>query len=246
MFQPDGFEPIRTRLGIAYQDDCIEIRRDLAARLHYRRRCRAGATRSSCSSPCAILASARPPVNWQRRQIGLRAGPRRIAARPRGGKGSGSACVQPCRRNGPEISREGSRRNSHNGGIERVKMKLFFQDDRGGFGMRGGVMLAALAGLATIPAAAPAQTGGRARPPKILSACLTTFTNFGKADPDRRTATAVVNGFVITGTDIDQRVALVTSASEAPNRGRRTATTASAGAAQSDRRNAQGTSGRGG
>ena len=25
IFQPDGFEPIRTRLGIAYQDDCIEF-----------------------------------------------------------------------------------------------------------------------------------------------------------------------------------------------------------------------------
>lgn len=37
---------------------------------------------------------------------------------------------------------------------------------------------------------------------------------FGKESPDTRTATAVVNGYVITGTDIDQRVALVTSASE--------------------------------
>jgi LPS-assembly protein len=25
IFLPDGFEPIRTRLGIAYQDDCIEF-----------------------------------------------------------------------------------------------------------------------------------------------------------------------------------------------------------------------------
>jgi len=25
VFQPDGFEPIRTRLGVAYQDDCIEF-----------------------------------------------------------------------------------------------------------------------------------------------------------------------------------------------------------------------------
>ena len=24
-FAPDGFEPIRTRLGVAYQDDCIEF-----------------------------------------------------------------------------------------------------------------------------------------------------------------------------------------------------------------------------
>jgi LPS-assembly protein len=25
VFQPDGFQPIRTRLGIAYADDCIEL-----------------------------------------------------------------------------------------------------------------------------------------------------------------------------------------------------------------------------
>ena len=40
-------------------------------------------------------------------------------------------------------------------------------------------------------------------------------TLFGKSNPNVRTATAVVNGFVITGTDIDERVALVTSASDA-------------------------------
>ncbi|WP_233996113.1 peptidylprolyl isomerase [Erythrobacter sp. HL-111] len=38
---------------------------------------------------------------------------------------------------------------------------------------------------------------------------------FDKENPNTRTATAVVNGYVITGTDIEQRVALVTSASEA-------------------------------
>ena len=37
---------------------------------------------------------------------------------------------------------------------------------------------------------------------------------FGKDKPNQRSATAVVNGYVITGTDIEQRVALVTSASE--------------------------------
>ncbi|MEO1649070.1 MAG: LPS assembly protein LptD, partial [Pseudomonadota bacterium] len=25
VFQPDGFEPIRTRLGVAYEDDCLEF-----------------------------------------------------------------------------------------------------------------------------------------------------------------------------------------------------------------------------
>lgn len=42
-----------------------------------------------------------------------------------------------------------------------------------------------------------------------------TISIIGNDDPNNRTATAVVNGFVITGSDIDQRVALVTSASEA-------------------------------
>nr|WP_251567172.1 peptidylprolyl isomerase [Erythrobacter sp. 3-20A1M] len=37
---------------------------------------------------------------------------------------------------------------------------------------------------------------------------------FGKQDPNNRKARAVVNGQVITGTDIDQRVALVVSASQ--------------------------------
>ncbi|MEO1729951.1 MAG: peptidylprolyl isomerase [Pseudomonadota bacterium] len=41
------------------------------------------------------------------------------------------------------------------------------------------------------------------------------FDILGKENPNLRTATAVVNDFVITGTDIDQRVALVTSASNA-------------------------------
>ena len=36
---------------------------------------------------------------------------------------------------------------------------------------------------------------------------------FGKLDPNHRTATVIINGEVITGTDIDQRVALVVAAS---------------------------------
>ncbi len=40
------------------------------------------------------------------------------------------------------------------------------------------------------------------------------FTIFGTDNPNERSATAVVNGYVITGTDIDQRVSLVTNASE--------------------------------
>lgn len=80
---------------------------------------------------------------------------------------------------------------------------------------RTGAALAAagLIALAATPVAAPAQTVAvpTANNPFGLPEDITLF---GKADPDRRTATAVVNGFVITGTDIDQRVALVTAASE--------------------------------
>ncbi len=38
-------------------------------------------------------------------------------------------------------------------------------------------------------------------------------TIFGKNDPNHRTATVIINGEVITGTDIDQRVALIVAAS---------------------------------
>jgi peptidyl-prolyl cis-trans isomerase SurA len=73
---------------------------------------------------------------------------------------------------------------------------------------------AAMAGLALTPAALPAQTVAvpTSDNPFGLPADITLF---GKTDPDRRTATAIVNGYVITGTDIDQRVALVTAASDA-------------------------------
>jgi peptidyl-prolyl cis-trans isomerase SurA len=74
---------------------------------------------------------------------------------------------------------------------------------------------AAMLGLAAAPMAVVAQTVAvpTADNPFGLPEDITLF---GKADPDKRTATAIVNGYVITGTDIDQRVALVTAASEAP------------------------------
>lgn len=40
------------------------------------------------------------------------------------------------------------------------------------------------------------------------------FNVYGSENPNQRSATAVVNGYVITGTDIDQRVMLVTNAAE--------------------------------
>jgi peptidyl-prolyl cis-trans isomerase SurA len=94
-----------------------------------------------------------------------------------------------------------------------VSVRLFSK----GLIARTGTALAAagILGLAVLPVAAPAQTVAvpTAENPFGLPEDVTIF---GKTDPDRRTATAVVNGFVITGTDIDRRVALVTAASEAP------------------------------
>jgi peptidyl-prolyl cis-trans isomerase SurA len=94
-----------------------------------------------------------------------------------------------------------------------VRVKLFTQSllTRTGTALVAAGMVA----LAVVPVAAPAQTVAvpTADNPFGLPADITLFA---KADPDKRTATAVVNGYVITGTDIDERVALVTAASEAP------------------------------
>lgn len=92
-----------------------------------------------------------------------------------------------------------------------MNVKLFSKTQ---LGRTAAAMVAVgLVGLAVAPVAAPAQTVAvpTADNPFGLPEDITLF---GKADPDRRTAMAVVNGFVITGTDIDQRVALITAASE--------------------------------
>ena len=67
--------------------------------------------------------------------------------------------------------------------------------------------LVSLAALAFLPASASAQT---LDDPLGIPADISLL---GEANPNVRTATAIVNGHVITGTDIDQRVALVLSAS---------------------------------
>ena len=71
-----------------------------------------------------------------------------------------------------------------------------------------GLALAAMAGSATIAqdVAPPASQGAIVIPENL--------TIFGKNDPNVRKATAVVNGDVITGTDVDQRVALIVNANE--------------------------------
>jgi len=67
--------------------------------------------------------------------------------------------------------------------------------------------LVSLAASALLPASASAQT---LDDPLGIPADISLL---GEANPNVRTATAIVNGHVITGTDIDQRVALVVSAS---------------------------------
>ncbi|MFO6448476.1 peptidylprolyl isomerase [Erythrobacter sp. NE805] len=80
---------------------------------------------------------------------------------------------------------------------------------------RTGTALAAagIASLVLAPVAASAQTV--AVPTAENPFGLPNDVNFfAKADPDKRSAKAIVNGYVITDTEIDQRVALVTAASE--------------------------------
>jgi peptidyl-prolyl cis-trans isomerase SurA len=72
-------------------------------------------------------------------------------------------------------------------------------------------LAAPLASLAPAPAAAQTAAVPTADNPLGLPDEITLLTN---DNPNLRTATAVVNGFVITGTDVAQRVALVTAASE--------------------------------
>ena len=67
----------------------------------------------------------------------------------------------------------------------------------------------AAASLAVGPVALQAQTASESTLDIPADAQL-----IGRADPNVRTASAVVNGAVITGTDIDQRLALLTATSE--------------------------------
>ncbi len=79
------------------------------------------------------------------------------------------------------------------------------------FGRAAGfVLAAALAGGAiaqTVPDSQVPETGGLDIPANLQI--------FGKVDPNIRKATAIVNGSVITGTDVDQRVGLIAVANNA-------------------------------
>ncbi|WP_299193470.1 peptidylprolyl isomerase [uncultured Erythrobacter sp.] len=78
------------------------------------------------------------------------------------------------------------------------------------------VVAAGLVGLAasSVPSGVSAQTAAVPTSDNPFG-LPQDFTIYGADNPNERSATAVVNGFVITGTDIDQRVNLVTNASEA-------------------------------
>ena len=93
-------------------------------------------------------------------------------------------------------------------GIEHVTLKAFST-------IRASLAGVALLAMAAAPLATPlaAQTAAVQTSDNPLG-IPQDFTVFGSENPNERTATAVVNGYVITGTDIDQRVMLVTNASE--------------------------------
>lgn len=68
--------------------------------------------------------------------------------------------------------------------------------------------LALSAGLSAFPGFAQTVPDGGMLPPTNLN-LPSTITTFGKTGPVLRTATAIVNGEIITGTDIDQRLSLI-------------------------------------
>jgi peptidyl-prolyl cis-trans isomerase SurA len=76
-------------------------------------------------------------------------------------------------------------------------------------GMSAGLAAAAVAQDASTP---PAEIPAEA--PQGALAIPSDITLFGKNDPNVRRATAVINGDIITGTDVDQRLALIVAASE--------------------------------
>lgn len=76
------------------------------------------------------------------------------------------------------------------------------------------LLLSLIAGLA-MPAHAQ-SVSDNAAPPETALDVPEGLTIFGQQDPNVRRATAIVNSEIITGTDIDQRVALILAANDAP------------------------------
>ena len=73
------------------------------------------------------------------------------------------------------------------------------------------ILPASALAAAIVPASLSAQASAAVEDPLGIPQNITIL---GEDDPNNRTATAIVNGTVITGTDVDQRVALVTAASQ--------------------------------
>ena len=72
--------------------------------------------------------------------------------------------------------------------------------------------LAATAALPVAGSVAQAQTAGGAPDASGQLNIPANVQIFGKSDPNVRRATAIVNGEILTGTDIDQRLALIVNA----------------------------------
>jgi peptidyl-prolyl cis-trans isomerase SurA len=80
-----------------------------------------------------------------------------------------------------------------------------------GIGARAGIGLAAVAVVLAVGAQAQNTVE---QTPQGTIVVPENVQIFGKNDPNNRRATAVVNGDIITGTDVDQRLALILAASE--------------------------------
>ena len=76
------------------------------------------------------------------------------------------------------------------------------------------VIMASIAGLSLATAQAQDAGAGAGEPMQGAISIPDDVTIFGKNDPNNRRATAIVNGDIITGTDVDQRVALVLAANQ--------------------------------
>lgn len=80
-------------------------------------------------------------------------------------------------------------------------------------GLAGGAMIAAIA-AGTLTSA---QTVPDGTAPQVALDIPSNVEIFGKVDPNVRKPTAIVNGVVITGTDVDQRAALIIAANQLTN-----------------------------
>ena len=95
--------------------------------------------------------------------------------------------------------------NSADFGIYNVTKKHYFN----------ALAMAVAASLAAVPVATSAQQAGPAPAASTNAFGIPDdVTIFANDNPNLRTATAIVNDFVITGTDIDQRLALVLASSQ--------------------------------